>query len=141
MTRSEPGELAGHGPITAEHARRIAFTEGGTWRRLVIDRSSGELLDYGTKTYAPPSRLAGFVIARDRVCQFAGCNKPAHRCELDHRQPFPNGPTNKDNLGPLCKRHHRLKHHSRWRITKKNGQVTWTSPTRHQYTKYLDEFP
>ncbi|MET0931512.1 MAG: HNH endonuclease signature motif containing protein, partial [Aeromicrobium sp.] len=36
---------------------------------------------------------------------------PAFLCDMDHREPWPNGPTTGDNLGPLCRRHHGYKGH------------------------------
>jgi len=62
----QPGELAGHRPISATVARRIAADDTGTWRRLVTDER-GRLLDYGRSTYRPPTDLAEHVIARDRT--------------------------------------------------------------------------
>src|SRR6201999_2992979 len=63
----QPGELAGPGPLPASAAqsptpasgaRRLAADESGTWRRLVTDPLSGQLLDYGHDTYRPPKDLA-----------------------------------------------------------------------------------
>jgi hypothetical protein len=76
-TDEQPGELAGHGPIPASVARRLAADESGTWRRLVTDPVTGQLLDYGQDTYRPPKDLAEFVIARDQTCTFPGCERPA----------------------------------------------------------------
>ena len=45
------------------------------------------------------------------TCQAPGCQVPAERCDIDHRRPFPDGPTAGDNLGPLCRRHHAYKGH------------------------------
>jgi hypothetical protein len=130
-----PGELAGHGPIPAALARRLAADESGTWRRLVTDPLTGGLLDYGRTTYRPPKDLAEFVIARDQVCMFPGCNRRAHRCELDHRIPYHSGgSTNPENLGALCKRHHTAKHQADWTPhCEPDGHHTWTSPTNHRY--------
>ena len=155
-----PGDLAGYGPITAGVARELAAT--GPWRRLVIHPATGQLLDYGRRSYAPhrastwprllsdpisaesldygrrayrpPAKLAQFVIARDRVCQFPGCNHPASRCDLDHRTPWQHGGTTcPGNLTALCRRHHRAKH-GPW-ILRHNpdGSITWISPTGKQY--------
>jgi hypothetical protein len=107
----QPGDLAGHGPIPAAVARRLAADQTGTWRRLLTDPATGQLLDYGHTTYRPPRDLADFVMARDQVCTFPGCRRRAHRCELDHRTPYQHGgPTNPENLAALCKRHHTGKH-------------------------------
>ncbi|MGQ7786198.1 HNH endonuclease signature motif containing protein, partial [Nesterenkonia sp. K-15-9-6] len=63
-----------------------------------------------TGRYAP-ARLRDAIIFRDGVCQAPGCTIPAQRCDLDHRLPYPAGPTSGPNLQALCRRHHRLKSH------------------------------
>ena len=52
-----PAELAGYGPITAETARRLAADASGTWRRLLTDPNTGQLLDVGARSYRPAQRL------------------------------------------------------------------------------------
>ncbi|GAB3010620.1 hypothetical protein GCM10023080_091490 [Streptomyces pseudoechinosporeus] len=83
------------------------------------------------------------MLARDQYCAFPTCRMPAHRCDLDHIEPFDHahpergGQTVPDNLQPLCRRHHRLKtHHPGWRVTRDphTGATTWTAPTGHTYT-------
>jgi hypothetical protein len=130
----QPGELAGYGSIPADVARRIAYDSDATWRRLLTDPCSGVLLDYGTTVYRPPPGLDRHVVARDQVCAFPGCRQPAIACDLDHRVPFPHGPTSEDNLGPLCRHHHRARHEAGWGWHRNaDGSVTWTAPTGHQY--------
>jgi hypothetical protein len=138
-----PGELTGHGPITAGMARRIAADQSGTWRRLLTDRATGALLDYGRTTYRPPRDLADFVIARDRTCVFPTCWRSAHCCDLDHRQPWcTGGATCPDNLHPLCRRHHRAKHEAGWSVARDaDGTYHWTSPTGHRYTVQPPPYP
>ncbi len=139
----EPGELAGHGPISAAVARRLAADPTGTWRRLVTDPVDGRLLDCGRDSYRAPADLAAFVIARDQVCSFAGCQRPARSCERDHRRPWSlGGLTNAENLGALCKRHHRCKHERGWKLERDDdGSYHWTSPTRHRYRARPPELP
>jgi hypothetical protein len=139
----QPGELAGHGPIPAALARRLAADESGTWRRLVTDPLTGGLLDYGRSTYRPPKDLAEFVIARDQTCTFPTCNRRAHRCELDHRIPYDSGgSTNPENLAAVCKRHHTAKHTAGWSPHREpDGSHTWTSPTDHHYRSPLPDLP
>lgn len=112
-----PGELVGYGPIPARLARDLAADS--QWRRLVVDPVTGHLLDYGTSTYTPLASLREFVITRDRTCQFPGCSQPASRTDLDHLIPFTGtdagGSTSAANLHCLCRRHHKLKTHYRWR--------------------------
>lgn len=131
----EPGELAGHGPVPAAVARRMAADPTGSWRRLVVDPVDGRLLDYGRTTYRPPADLTDFVIARDRTCVFPTCNRDARRCEIDHRTPWSaGGATSPDNLQPLCTRHHLAKHDHFWQLERDpGGTYSWTSPTRHRY--------
>jgi hypothetical protein len=144
----EPGDLAGYGPITADTARALAADQSGTWRRLVTDPITNQLLDFGTTTYRPPQALADFVIARDGVCVHPGCNQAGYRCDLDHELPASSGgPTNPANTHIACRRHHRLKHQTRWTYQSHNdGTCTWTSPTGHHYpnrppTRWTEPMP
>ena len=142
-TDEQPGELAGHGPIPASVARRLAADQSGTWRRLVTDPVTGQLLDYGQDTYRPPKDLAEFVIARDQVCTFTGCDRSACRCDLDHRTPYSQGgSTCSQNLGPLCERHHTGKHQAGWTPHRhEDGSTTWISPTKHTYRSRPPDLP
>jgi hypothetical protein len=72
----QPGELAGHGPIPAALARRLAADPTGTWRRIVTDQH-GRLLDYGRQTYRPPEDVTEHLTARDRTCRFPHCTRTA----------------------------------------------------------------
>jgi hypothetical protein len=128
----ESGELAGYGPIDADTARRLATAS--TWRRLVTDPQSGAVLDVGRTTYRPPADLADHVIWRDRDCVAPGCSRSAESCQLDHTVPYPEGATAASNLGLLCRRHHLVKHHTRWRLHQPQpGHFEWISPTGHRY--------
>jgi hypothetical protein len=131
----QPGELAGHGPIPASVARRLAADETGSWRRLLTDPATGHLLDYGRATYRPPRDLTDFVISRDQTCTFPGCARTAARCDLDHRVPYDTGgSTSPENVAAVCRRHHRLKHEAGWKLDRQaDGSHRWTSPTRHHY--------
>jgi len=123
-----PAELAGYGPITAETARELAAD--ATWRRILTDPATGTVLDVGRTTYSPPPALAAHVRARDGTCRWFGCRRPAERCDLDHTEPHPRGPTAEYNLEALCRPHHRLKTHSTWSVVQHGGGVmAWTSPT------------
>ena len=111
----QPGELGGHGPIPATLARRLAADES-----------------------------ADYVIARDQVCTFASCNRPACRCDLDHRTPYSKGgSTSSENTAPLCKRHHIGKHDTDWTPHRDNddGSTTWISPTKHIYRSRPPDLP
>jgi hypothetical protein len=134
-TSDQPGELAGYGSIPAALARRIAEDPRATWHRLLTDPVDGGLLDYGRTTYRPPANLNDHVRARDVTCRFFGCQQPSDRTDLDHTQPYPAGPTSADNLGALCRTHHRLKHETGWTLEQDQGNFIWTSPTGRTYTR------
>ena len=104
-------------------------------RQVVTDPADGSLLDYGRRTYRPPVGLDDHVRARDVTCRFPGCQQPARRCDLDHTEAYPAGPTSQDNLGALCRHHHRLKHETDWTLRQHQGTFTWTSPTGRTYTR------
>lgn len=128
-----PAQLAGYGAIPASVARALAAD--GTWRRLVTDPVEGHLLDFGRRVYRPPQALVDFLTARDRTCRFPGCRQPAWRADLDHAEAWDDGgATSAENLGVLCRRHHRLKTHHGWQIeSRSDGSCLWTSPTGHHY--------
>ena len=138
-----PAELAGHGAIPAELARRIAADPTGSWRRLVLDPVHHRLLDYGRRSYRPPADLARFVIARDQHCAFPQCQRNAARCDLDHQIRYADGgATSAANLAPLCPRHHAVKDDGGWQVTRQpDGDYHWTSPTGRTYTTSPPRYP
>jgi hypothetical protein len=99
-----------------------------------------------TAGYEPTGRHREQIQLRDRTCVFPWCSHPARRCDLDHTTPFDHnaavdgrlqpGPTITSNLGALCRRHHRLKTHGRWRVSQPtSGVFEWTSPHGHTYRR------
>jgi 5-methylcytosine-specific restriction endonuclease McrA len=97
-------------------------------------------------SYEIPDRIRDHVILRDRTCVFPWCARPARGCDVDHvveydhdavaeGRPQP-GPTETDNLGALCRFHHRLKTHTAWRYDMvAPGVFEWTSPHGHRYRR------
>lgn len=136
-----PGELVGFGPIPASLARQLAADS--KWRRLVTDPVTGHLLDFGRRTYSPPTALRDYIVARDRTCRFPGCSQPAFRTDLDHTVAFgedaSGGSTAAANLHCLCRRHHKLKTHHSWNVVADTGpsdRLTWTSPRGKRYVSH-----
>ena len=126
--QENPGILAGYGEIPASAARQLA--SDAKWRRFITDPITGNLLDYGRSSYEPPQPLVDFIVARDRRCRFPGCRQPSRVCDIDHAIPWEEGgKTSKENLGLLCRRHHRMKTHGGWRLTSfEDGSCEWRSP-------------
>jgi hypothetical protein len=140
----EPCELVGYGPIDAGQARAMALDLGSTWQRIVTDPQSGTVLDVGRTTYRPPAALADYVRHRDKYCAGPGCGVPAWRCDLDHTEEYdpppdgsparPLGRTSDDNLGPLCRPHHRLKTAGVLRLCQRTaGEFEWETVTGHRF--------
>jgi hypothetical protein len=129
----QPGELAGYGPIAPDLARELA--SDATWRRLLTDEQ-GVLLEVGRTSYRPSAALRDFVRARDKTCVFPGCSMSAHRSDIDHTTAFPEGPTAPENLGVMCRAHHRLKQDHHWMVFQPSpGRFEWTTPSNRTYIR------
>ncbi len=120
------GSLDFGGPVNAEAARRIACDA----RVIpVVLGTRGEPLDVGRASHSVPAAIRRAVIVRDRGCAFPGCSIPARWCEIHHVKHWAElGPTSLANCVLLCGRHHRLVHHSSWRIEMANGVPEFHPP-------------
>ncbi|MBK6312672.1 MAG: HNH endonuclease [Candidatus Microthrix sp.] len=59
------------------------------------------------------------LLARDGGCIFPGCDRPASWCDAHHVDEWDNnGPTDINNLGLLCRHHHRVTHRPGWTMTR-----------------------
>ena len=137
-----PGSLAGFGAIPAGLARSIAAS-AATINALITDPDTGRVTAAGALTYRPTQELRDQIAAILNVCQFPSCRQPVWRCDMDHRDEFNHrhpeqgGKTSPENVGPFCRRHHLIKHHSDWRIRIDPNRyvLEFTSPTGHHYRK------
>ncbi|UOY03558.1 HNH endonuclease signature motif containing protein [Blastococcus sp. PRF04-17] len=130
------------------HLPTIAVVEEITGQLLALTNTaqlrSGRALGPpgATNGYSPSVPLQKFVRARDRRCRFPGCRTAAARCDLDHNQPWPLGPTSADNLCCLCRHHHRLSHQAPgWAMRRlPDGGLEWTTPGGQILTTYPPPF-
>lgn len=85
--------------------------------------------------------LAGYLRIRDGVCRYPGCSRRAAGCDLDHTRDWAaGGATRHDNLAHLCRTHHRLKHHTGWRMSQMpSGDIRWTSPAGREHVTSPDQ--
>ncbi|MEA5453648.1 DUF222 domain-containing protein [Sinomonas sp. JGH33] len=111
-----PGEILGHGPLDAPTARLLA-AEAASWTTMFVDPHNGAPLALGRRRYTPSLAIRRFLGARDRVCRFPGCDKPASATEADHTTEWQHGgTTDTANLALLCREHHRLKTLGHWKV-------------------------
>jgi len=131
----KPGEIPGWGPVIADIARKVIQEQlESEWRYTITDQN-GAVVSNGSTRRRPGAGLKRQVQAQTPVCVFPGCRIPSLDCDLDHNQPWvEHGPTEPENLGPLCRHHHVVRHHG-WTIHRlQPGSYQLTSPLGHSYT-------
>jgi len=120
----DPGQAA----ALAELLRRLNVTltpiaKGSCDHRTAEDR------------YAPSRALKHLVRARTATCPAPGCGAQAYYSDLDHTLAYPAGITDQCNLGPPCRRHHRVKQAPGWQLTQPEpGVMRWQTPSGRVYT-------
>lgn len=94
-------------------------------------RDMDEAATISTEAYVTPDALKAYLVGRDDVCRFPGCEVPATMCDSDHTVNHADGgPTSADNLVSLCRHHHNLKTagHVRYVLDPVTGNVVWLFP-------------
>lgn len=132
----EPAVLEGFGPVIAEIGRKTVMENlDGEWRFTATDQAG--TIATGTLSRRPTACQTRHVAAAYPTCVMVGCRQPAWECDLDHRKPrAEGGATHTDNLEPLCRHHHMVRHHTQWKVERlPNGDHQWTSPLGHTYIK------
>ncbi|NYF10917.1 hypothetical protein HDC94_002073 [Leifsonia sp. AK011] len=126
-----PGTLDGLTPIDADTARRLAG-HAPSFTRILTHPITGTVLDIDRNPEHIPADLLRWQRFMHPICDFPGCGRPAAECDIDHTiAKADNGTTTDANVGPLCRNHHRVKHHTKWSLTRDATGITWTSPTGH----------
>ncbi len=96
------------------------------------------------EAYEIDDRISEPVALRDHTCVFPWCTRPArklkpdeHAADCDHNFPYAEGgATCTCQIAPLCRHHHRLKTHGRWRyLILHPGCYLWTSPHDYHYLR------
>lgn len=106
-------------PLSAG-AARAALCEAKIYPEVL--NSKGMILDFGRARRLFPKHVGKAVRAAYRGCSYPGCTMPAHRCELDHLDPWEKGgPTNVDNVDLYCKMHHLARHCGLFKVVKVQG--------------------
>lgn len=146
--------------LVGAHEHGLCETDDGvplpvsTVRRLCCDADvlpivldgSGLAVDVGRsrRTATPAQRRA--LRAMHRTCGNPDCSVPFSQTRAHHVAWWTrdHGPTEIDNLLPLCERCHHLVHEGSWTVTMTPDRVaTWTRPdgTVHQVGSTIDRAP
>ncbi len=142
-------ETAARGPGTALQA---ALTNAvASARKAVLSLGNRGPANPGTACrhevaaggYRIPGRLRALVEARDQHCRYPICRRPAAQCDLDHTVPYDQGGlTCRCNLSGGCRRHHRMKTLTSWRLRQpRPGTLIWTAPSRLAWTTSPESHP
>ena len=137
---TEPGWLAGHGPLgpDAAHdlARRALADAAASLRRLYASPETGRLVAMDSTARAFPKNLALFLDLRDRTCRTPWCDAPIRH--HDHAVDWARGgPTSAGNGQGLCQACNHAKQAPGWRTRPLAGPpalhaVETTLPTGHR---------
>jgi Domain of unknown function (DUF222) len=147
--------LLGLGDTPGELADRSGFIPGDELKQLIADTldpdnrdqmlftrlltdDGGRLLDTTELGRYASARLAQAIKIRAGTCRFPTCTVPAERCDLDHHDPAPRGPTSGTNMDPFCRRHHRGKTFAWQACIRDDHGVDWTMPDAEHY-RCIDE--
>jgi hypothetical protein len=131
----KPGEIHGWGPVISDIARQVTEEQvGSEWRYTVTDEH-GNPVAVGTTRRRPTISQKRLAQILNPTCVFPGCRMPSIDCDLDHNRPWAQGgQTTEENLGPLCRHHHVIRHHGWTIIQTQPGSYQLTSPLGHSYT-------
>ena len=101
-----------------------------TIRRIACDANiiplvlngAGMPLDIGRSQRLASAAQRRALEATHDTCAFDGCAVAFHACQIHHIEYWENGgPTDLENMVPLCSRHHHAAHEGGWRLTLKSG--------------------
>ncbi|WP_372459963.1 HNH endonuclease signature motif containing protein [Agromyces humatus] len=104
--------------------------------RLAVDPITAAPLALDRTRYRPTNAQRLWLALIHGRCSRPGCDRLAISADLDHVHDWHDGGlTNDENLAPLCRGDHRLKHATAFTPIKTRDGTTWRSPTGHNYTQ------
>lgn len=143
--------LQGHGICETEDGLPLPAS---TIRRLCCDAEiipitldgDGVPIDVGRTARTVNRAQRRALRAMHRTCAHPDCDVPFSHTKIHHVRWWvrDRGPTDIDNLLPLCERHHHLVHEGRWGLTMTPDRIaTWTRPdgTVHHIGSTIDRHP
>jgi len=129
-------DCCSHGLCETSDGQALA---AASLRRMLCDAvvyptvlgGSGEVLDSGRAQRTVNRKQRRALRAMHRTCGHPGCTVPFESCRIHHVRWWTRdlGPSDLDNLLPLCEAHHHLVHEGGWNLTMTPDRVaTWTRP-------------
>lgn len=113
-------------------ARRLLCT---ALRHLAVVGAEGQVLTLGTSRATPNRAQRRALQAMYPTCAWPSCDVVFSRCEIHHiRYRRHGGPTDLDNLVPLCSRHHHHVHDRGWTIRLDHDRTIEVSHPNHDQT-------
>ena len=129
-------DCCSHGLCETSDGQALA---AASLRRMLCDAvvyptvlgGSGEVLDSGRARRTVNRKQRRALRAMHRTCGHPGCTVPFESCRIHHVRWWTrdSGPSDLDNLLPLCETHHHLVHEGGWTLTMTPDRVaTWIRP-------------
>lgn len=131
--------------VSGMHDNTVCETEDGvslpvsTVRRMCCDaevlpavlRGDSEILDVGRTKRTATAQQRRALRAMYRTCGHPDCSVGYSKCRIHHIKWWweHHGPTNLNNLIPLCEKHHHMVHEGQWQLAMTPDRTTtWTRP-------------
>jgi hypothetical protein len=116
-------EFADGAHVCPETAARLCCD--AVIRDIVMDRTGLPLaVGRRRRTATDAQRVALRAVYRN--CAWPSCDRPFDHCQIHHVVPWEHGgPTDLDNLLPLCSHHHHLAHEGLWRLKLEVDRTLW----------------
>ena len=137
----QPAILHGYGPIDPAAAAKL-FHDAPAFYCAGTDPLTGALLNLDRGTYRPTKAQRQWLTIKYGSCARPGCDCSSSMADIDHVKEWvrDHGPSNIDNLIPLCTPDHRLKTLSKIGLSKTQNpdgtdRITVSTPTGFTATR------
>ena len=135
-------EIAGVGVIPGDVVAGICARFGTRVRRVLLDEATGTTAETGVDRLPATGGAAPVRDHPGRALPGTGLRPGGPVLRSGPRHRVAGRPDEGRNLLTLCRRHHRMKHQTRWRVVMtRDGVCTWTDPFGQEYTtRPVDRF-
>lgn len=122
--------LEGYGPIDDATARHL-IADATSFRRVFTDPINGADLNMDRKAYRPTKVQREWIRRHNPECDCPTCSAKIDLSDIDHGIEWSRGGlTNVDDLTPLSRGHHTVRHKTKVTVTRTaEGRSLWRMPT------------